>query len=167
LHCPRSLRDAGGEEEAMFAALRTASLVLAFIATAAPIAHVLEAASKLTLDGPLWLAVQQHLYRGWGPVFGPVEILSLLAALALFAATRADKSLRRFYLVAALCYAGMLVSFFAFNRPVNEALNAWTAQTLPAYWSDYRLHWEIGHLIAAVLAVIAFVSQLRAWKRQT
>ena len=47
-------------------ALRTANLIIAFIATTAPIAHTLEMISKLTLDGPLWLGIQQHLYRGWG-----------------------------------------------------------------------------------------------------
>jgi len=49
-------------------ALRTATLIIAFIATTAPIAHVLEMISKLTLDRPLWLGVQQHLYRGWGGI---------------------------------------------------------------------------------------------------
>jgi len=51
-------------------ALRTANLIIAFIATTAPIAHALEMISKLTLDGPLWLGVQQHLYRGWGEILG-------------------------------------------------------------------------------------------------
>ena len=60
------------------AALRTVNLFLAFIATIAPLAHVLELPSKLMLDGPLWLAIQQHLYRGWGTVFGPVEIAALV-----------------------------------------------------------------------------------------
>jgi hypothetical protein len=50
-------------------ALRTANLIIAFIATTAPIAHTLEMISKLTLDGPLWLGIQQHLYRGWGEIF--------------------------------------------------------------------------------------------------
>ena len=52
------------------AALRTVNLFLAFIATIAPLAHVLELPSKLMLDGPLWLAIQQHLYRGWGTPIG-------------------------------------------------------------------------------------------------
>ena len=64
-------------------ALRSAHLIIAFIATTAPIAHALEMISKLTLDGPLWLGVQRHLYRGWGEVFGPVEIIAFLSTLAL------------------------------------------------------------------------------------
>ena len=47
-------------------ALRTANLIITFIKTTAPIAHTLEMISKLTLDGPLWLGIQQHLYRVGG-----------------------------------------------------------------------------------------------------
>ena len=69
------------------AALRTINLILAFIATTAPLAHVLELPSKLTLDGPLWLAVQQHLYRGWGAVFGSVEIAALASTGVVLSVT--------------------------------------------------------------------------------
>ena len=72
------------------AALRAINLILAFIATTAPLAHVLELPSKLTLDGPLWLAVQQHLYRGWGAVFGPVEIAALASTGVVLAVTASD-----------------------------------------------------------------------------
>jgi hypothetical protein len=48
-------------------------------------AHVLELPNKLALDGGLWLAVQQHLYRGWGPFLGgPAEIGALVTAAAPF-----------------------------------------------------------------------------------
>jgi hypothetical protein len=60
----------------------------------------------------------------------------------------------------------MIAVFFLFNAPVNEALNGWTAATLPANWSTYRLRWEIGHAFAAALAVIAFVALMRQWKRE-
>jgi hypothetical protein len=141
--------------------LRNVSLVFAFLATTAPLAHVLEMASKLTLPGPLWLGIQQNLYRGWGAVFGPVEIICLILAFALFARARPDRQASNVYLAVIVCYAAMLASFFLFNDPVNEALNRWTPTMMPANWPDYRLRWEIGHAITAVLAVIAFVLQLR------
>jgi len=50
--------------------LHQLNLLLAALATLAPLAHVLELPNKLRLDGPLWLAVQQQLYRGWGPFLG-------------------------------------------------------------------------------------------------
>ena len=142
-------------------ALRTANLIIAFIATTAPIAHTLEMISKLTLDGPLWLGIQQHLYRGWGEIFGPVEIIALLSTLILLVLTWRDRSSRRAYLIAMLCYAALLADFFIFNWPVNEALRGWTPVTLPSNWSDYRLRWEIGHALAALLSVIAFVTLIR------
>jgi hypothetical protein len=49
--------------------LRSANLILASAAVLVPMAHVLELPNKLTLDGPLWVAIQQHLYlamlRAW------------------------------------------------------------------------------------------------------
>jgi len=142
-------------------ALRTANLIIAFIATTAPIAHALEMISKLTLDGPAWLRVQQHLYRGWGEVFGAVEIVAFLSTLALLLLTWRDHSRRHAYLIAVVCYAVMLADFFVFNRPVNEALSSWTPATLPADWSNYRLRWEIGHALTALFSVIAFVTLIR------
>ena len=141
-------------------ALRTVNLLLAFIATTAPLAHVLELPSKLTLDGPLWLAIQQHLYRGWGAAFGPVEIAVLVLTGVLLADSWRTGT-RRPYIIAVVCYAAMIAVFFIFNAPVNEALNGWTATTLPTDWDAYRLRWEVGHAIAAALSVIAFVTLLR------
>ena len=147
------------------AALRAVNLILAFIATTAPLAHVLELPSKLTLDGSLWLAVQQHLYRGWGAVFGPVEIAALASTGVILAVTWRTGA-RRTYVLAVVCYAAMIAVFFLFNAPVNEALNGWSAATLPIDWSIYRLRWEIGHAFSAALAVIAFVALVRQWKRE-
>jgi len=50
----------------MFRYLRGFNLLLAAVAVTAPMAHVLELPNKLALDGPIWLAIQQSLYRGWG-----------------------------------------------------------------------------------------------------
>ena len=138
--------------------VRIANLILAALAATGPMAHVLELPNKLTLDGPLWLAVQQQVYRGWGLVFGPVEILALLTTLALTVVRRGSRVAFRPSLVATLAYAGMLAVFFVFNAPVNDALAGWTPATLPPDWPDYRLRWEIGHALAAGLSIIALVA---------
>jgi hypothetical protein len=129
------------------------NLVLAFLATLPLAAHVLELPAKLSLDGPMWLTVQQRLYRGWGPIFGPIEIAALATAAWLYFISPAQ---RRSYLIAGVCFALMLVCFFVFNDPVNKAVLGWTVSTLPADWPDYRARWEIGHALAAALSVIAF-----------
>jgi hypothetical protein len=139
------------------------SLIIAVLALLAPAAHVLEMANKLALDGPLWLAVQQHLYRGWGPIIGaPTEIGGLLVNLALALRGRRHGAARRACALAACAYAGMIAAFFRFNAPVNAAVNGWTAATLPSDWPAYRWRWEIGHAIAALLGAIALAAVIRA-----
>jgi len=144
--------------------LRWANLILAIMAALAPLAHVQEMPNKLALSGPLWLAVQQHLYRGWGPFWGgPAEIGALVTTLLLLMNRRRDRRTSRFTLIAAAAYAAMIVAFFAFNNPVNIALNRWTTATLPANWPDYRLRWETGHALAAVLSVIGLIFLVRCY----
>jgi hypothetical protein len=120
--------------------------------------------NKLALDAPLWLAVQQHLYRGWGPAYGgPVEIIALVTATALLVVRRHDPAPMRLTLIAALAYAGMIATFFVFNDPVNAALNGWTPASIPPDWTSYRLQWEIGQALAAILSIAAIAALLRAW----
>ena len=69
----------------------------------------------------------------------------------------------RLTLAAALAYAGMIVTFFVFNDPINAALNAWTPSTIPPDWQSFRLRWEIGHALAAMLSLGAIVSLICAW----
>jgi hypothetical protein len=145
-------------------ALRPVNLAFAVLAALPPIAHVLELPNKLALDAPLWLAVQQHLYRGWGPFYGgPVEIIAFATTSTLLVARRRDPVPRRFTLVAALAYAGMIATFLVLNAPVNAALNGWTPSSIPPDWTSWRLQWEIGHALAAILSIAAIVSLVRAW----
>ena len=144
--------------------LRRVNLAVAFAAMLAPMAHVLELPNKLALEAPLWLGIQQHLYRGWGPFLGgPTEIGALATSVALLWRRRGRRAGFGLTLVAVLAYAGMLASYFVLNRPVNMALNGWTAATLPADWAAYRLRWEAGHALAAALSLVAAAALTRAW----
>ena len=124
-------------------------------------AHVLELPNKVRLDGSLWLAVQQHLYAGWGPLIGaPTEIGGLIISLVLLAANRRHARRAVLFGLAGVAYGAMLLSFFLLNAPVNEAVNTWTTATLPTDWTSYRLRWEIGHALAALFALLAFGATL-------
>jgi hypothetical protein len=137
--------------------LRWLALLVAFCACLAPMAHLMELPNKLQLEGPLWLAVQQHLYNGWGPLIGaPTEIGGVVISAALVAIYGQNRPAMLLYGLATIAYCAMLLSFFLLNKPVNDALNQWTPQTLPVDWARYRLQWEIGHAVAALLAVAAF-----------
>jgi hypothetical protein len=143
-------------------AFRWISLVCTGITLGAAYAHVLELPNKFRLDGELWLAVQQNLYRGWGPFIGPFELLAIAATWLLVVLVRGRRQTFVLTLVAALCLSLALVAFFTLNAPVNAAFAQWTPQTLPADWPDYRLRWEVGHAVTFVLALIAFILLLRA-----
>jgi hypothetical protein len=131
----------------MVRALRWISLLATAVPLGATVAHVMELPNKLVLDGPLWLAVQQNLYRGWGPFIGPFEIVAIVTTWALAYLVRARHPAFALTFVAALCLSAMLLAFFLFNAPVNAAFAGWTAETLPADWTDYRQQWELGYAI--------------------
>ena len=147
--------------------LRAASLVFAVLAVAAPVAHVLELPNKLQLPADLWLAVQQRLYRGWGPFVGaPSEIGALATSLLVAAQDYRSGSLRWPIVLACACYAGMIVTFFVMNAPVNAATASWTPATLPDSWASYRVRWEAGHAMAALLATMGLAAHLAAGRQR-
>jgi hypothetical protein len=59
----------------------------------------------------------------------------------------------------------MLAAFVLLNAPVNAALASWTPATLPADRPSYRLCWEIGHTVAALLGWISRIVLFRAKTR--
>ncbi len=148
--------------------LRWFALLTAFLACLAPMAHLLELPNKFHLDGPIWLAVQQHLYSGWGPFIGaPTEIGGLTLSLVLLVASRRSARPALFFGLAVVAYCGMLLCFFLLNAPVNEAVNRWTSETLPADWPGYRLRWEIGHALSALFALSGFAAMGAAVRQQS
>ncbi len=143
-----------------------ALLWICVVTTAVPLgattAHLLELPNKLGLDGPLWLAIQQNVYRGWGPFIAPFEIAAIVSAWVLVYLLRRRRAMLLWVLVAALCLSAMLVEFFLIVEPVNVAFARWTPATLPPDWADYRLRWEVGHAFGFGLALVAFCALLRA-----
>ncbi|MEW6519114.1 MAG: DUF1772 domain-containing protein [Thermodesulfobacteriota bacterium] len=142
--------------------VRWSGLIATAVTLGALTAHVLELPNKFTLDGPLWLAVQQQLYRGWGLFIGPCEVAAVLCSWALAFLVRQNRAVFRPTLLAAFFLTGALVVFFILNAPVNAAFAAWTPATLPPDWPDYRLRWEMGHALSFVLVLPAFIALLRS-----
>ncbi len=147
--------------------IRYINLGFAVLVVLAPMAHVLELPNKLALDAGLWLAVQQHLYRGWGPFLGgPTEIGALLTSLWLIYLRQRSSAVLWATVLAGAGYAGMLVAFFLFNEPVNVAVSAWTPTSLPTDWTSYRARWEAGHAIAAMLSVMSLAALVWAFEKE-
>jgi hypothetical protein len=145
----------------MLNVLRWFGLLALSVPLAALAAHAFELPNKMALDGPLWLAVQQQLYRGWGPFVAPFELGAIASSWMLAYLVRARRAVYLPTLIAACCQTAMLAVFFVFNAPVNEAFAGWTPETLPPDWPSYRARWELGHLLGFVLAAAAFVALLR------
>jgi len=147
--------------------LRRVNVVLAVLTVLAPMAHVLELPNKLSLDASLWLAVQQNLYRGWGPLLGaPAEIGALATCLVLAYVRRRHGAVMWPTLISSIGYAGMIAAFIVLNLPVNAAVASWTATTLPSDWAAYRLRWEAGHAIALLLSLISLTALIWAYARE-
>jgi hypothetical protein len=122
---------------------------------------VLELPNKFTLDGPLWLAVQQHLYRGWGPFIGPFEVTAIISAWLLCYLARNDRPIFGLTLLASCLLSVALLVYFLLNAPVNAAFASWTPLSLPVDWPKYRWRWEVGHATSFILVLMAFVALLR------
>jgi hypothetical protein len=60
----------------------------------------------------------------------------------------------------------MIVAFFFLNLPVNAAVESWTSTTLPSNWAAYRLRWEAGHGIAALLALISLTALIWTYAKE-
>lgn len=115
----------------LFRTVRWISLVCTVVTLGALTAHVLELPNKFSLDGLLWLTVQQNLYRGWGLFIGPFEVTAVMATWILLYLGRKDRTAFRLTLLAACPLSGALTVFFILNAPVNAAFASWTPTTLP------------------------------------
>ncbi len=147
--------------------IRAVNLACAALAVLAPMAHVLELPNKMALDAELWLAVQQQLYRGWGPFVGaPTELGALITTLLLVYVRRRSRAVLAVTALAGLGYAGMLAAFFVLNQPVNVAVASWAPTSIPPDWMAYRVRWEAGHACAAALAVASLALLIWASVRE-
>jgi hypothetical protein len=138
-----------------FVAITCAALVLGLT-----LAHVLEAPGKAQLTGAEWLAIQRAFYGGYAIVGGITEIVGLIASLALAYLLRAERVAAGLALLAALCFAGTLLTFLFGNNPINQQAASWTPETLPTTWPQTRDAWDRAHTISAVFAAIAYCALL-------
>jgi hypothetical protein len=124
--------------------------------------HALEYPGKLQLSGPDWLMLQHNLYVAFGVIGAIIEVTAILTTWIVFAQLRGWKLARLLTLIAALCSSAALGIWFGYVEPVNTALNAWTADTLPADWARFRDQWEGGHAASAALFAVAFSALVAA-----
>ncbi|ABS62384.1 putative transmembrane protein [Parvibaculum lavamentivorans DS-1] len=133
--------------------LSFAALVLAALALVPAGAHFFALPNKIGLTQEDYFTAQ-GIYRGWS-LFGVVLIGSLLANLALAVALRRQRMPCLFAAAGAVLMAAVLLLFFAFIYPANQATANWTA--VPENWDMLRTQWEYGHAVNAGLTFAAFI----------
>lgn len=133
--------------------LSLAALVLAALALVPAGAHLFALPNKIGLSQADYFTVQD-IYRGWS-LFGIVLIGSLAANLALAVALRRERMPCLFAAAGFVLMAAVLLLFFAFIYPANQATANWTA--MPENWDALRRQWEYGHAVNAVLTFAAFI----------
>lgn len=142
--------------------IRFVSLLLSGLATGVVFTHVLEASNKTELSGPVYLAVQQVLLQDFGQLAGLVEGGAVLSTLALLFMIRRDGPVLVLTLIGFLCLAAMIFVWTVWINPINVQVNAWTPETLPLNWTEFRDHWAFFHAIRACLALIGLSALILA-----
>lgn len=147
--------------------VRFLNLLLVALTLGMTFCHALEHLGKVQLSGPDWLMLQHHVYMAYGVVGAIIEVTAIITTWIVFAQLRGWKLARLLTLIAALCSSAALGVWFAYVEPVNTALNAWTADTLPSDWARFRDQWEGGHAVGAALFAIAFGALVAAILSET
>jgi len=123
------------------------------------LAHTLEMPAKLGYDGPLYVTLQQTLYRWWGPplVGAFLEPGAVLATAVLAYLVRRQRP--TFALVVAATLLLLLafpMVFFLAVEPANAAFRQAAPQAPPTDWMRLRTQWEYGHATRFGLHLAAF-----------
>jgi hypothetical protein len=141
----------------MLKLLRFTNLLLVALTFGLTWCHVVELPGKLRLTGPQWLDVQHNLYVAFGPPFGaPIEVTAILSTWWVCWLVRRRHPAAWLTLTAAVCATLGLIAWWLLVAPMNEILNGWTAQTLPADWLSVRNRWETGHALQSLLFGLGF-----------
>lgn len=140
------------------------AIVLAALALAPAMAHLLELPNKIGLPRDDYFTVQ-GIYRGWA-LLGIVVVGALISTGTLAILVRGQPLPFAFSLVAFLCVVGTQVVFWTYTYPANQLTNNW--MEVPPNWEVVRAQWEYSHAASAILnlvAVIALVLSLLVWKQ--
>ncbi len=152
----------------MLRLLWLATLLLAGLGLALGGAHVLELPVKMQYEASLYMQVTSTLYRYFGLVGGPVQVLALLASVVLTWQVR-NRVAFRSTLAGAICLGLSLVLWFVLVQDVNanwaQALNAGPAKAVQAY-AELRNRWEYGHVAAFCAWIAGFTLLLNGLVRE-
>jgi hypothetical protein len=138
-----------------------ASILLASLMLMPAGAHLLALPNKIGMNVADYFVAQQA-YRGWA--YAGVLVFAGIAATAILAwQVRHSSAMFPPTLIALVCLVATQVVFWTLVFPGNQHTQNWTVA--PANWDAFRMRWEIGHALSAVLNVAALVALLVALLR--
>ena len=141
---------------------RFISLLLTALAAGVVLGHVMSRAGKVTLPGPLFVTVQNTLYRNWGKRVGAVELGAFLSTLVVAFLTRGRGAIFALSLAGLLCLAAMLLVWAVFINPINIRVRTSTSESPPADWALLRDRWHRLHAIRSIFAVVGLSALISA-----
>src|SRR5690606_6139523 len=129
---------ARAEPEVTLVAWRFVTTLLAAVAMATAVCHLLELPPKLAYEADLYVRLHRTLYENYGRVGGPAEVLAVASALAIAWRLRGRGTTS--WLTAA--GAGLLLlahaTFWVVVQPANSTMLAWSLDAIPADWARWR-----------------------------
>lgn len=136
-------------------ALGCSAIVLTGLSAGVALAHLLELPNKMLLSATDYLFVQQRLYEGFGQVLGPIELGASASAIALAVLFRKRRSTFLLAIAAVVLNMFALIVWQVHNGPVNIAVEAWTTNSVPTDWTNWRDRWEYAHATRAILYTLS------------
>lgn len=128
--------------------------------------HLLQLPTKAKLSGETFLQVQQVLLANYGVVVGAVEVAAVLVLFATLWRMRREPAAARFVGLALACVVAMILVWAVWINPINETVNGWTPDTLPAGWELLRDRWAWLHVVRFALAGTGLAALLVAVLRK-
>ncbi len=121
-------------------------------------AHVLELPVRARYEPEFYMRVTSTLYRYFGMIGGPLQVLAVLCSAGLAWRTRARAAFRS-TLAGALCLALPILLWFLLVQPVNvawsDALRGGFTEAVRAY-AELRMRWDAGHVVAFSVWLVGF-----------
>lgn len=132
-------------------------------------AHVLELPVRTQYDPEFYMRVTSTLYRYFGLVGGPLQVVAVVASVALAWRIR-GRAAFPWTLAGSLCLALSILLWFLLVQPVNaawtDALRAGPGEAIEAY-AKLRSRWESGHVVAFTAWLIGLALLLYGVLRET
>lgn len=130
--------------------------VLLFALVAGSVFGIWRGYDPTTFAAATFVEMHQGAVRGLNVLLPGLALASIALTLVLVWRSRGRGAVFWLYLAAALfMMAGGVVTRF-FNQPINAQVMAWTADTLPANWSELRASWWSWHVVRTGFSVVGF-----------